>query len=615
MTLKDFHGGSIPSDLPLPSAPGIIVRSSDRSSYDRQTAWGNPAGRSDYRTRPGSSPATRNFDDKTPFLSHTGHIGRNFDEDERKPLDGVSAPRRTVSDETLHAPPIRAELKPDSVSAGRLSGRQGLTPVSQLPTAMASSYSARLSESAHVGVNSQNSRGNSAHPVSGAYPNAWAVRKEVVGVTEPVLSAWSESVAVSKLAHASALEKVSSGRWQTKHSVHHQPDVEVIKYPEMDSGSVLKGSNNNNNSNNGMGVVSERENYDAMLDRHAERGPIIEDGVWGGGKELQSYEKARSPMYLETKDGNPAFCTDSIQPAPNHVKFGGHELQSSLTSEASERPKLFARLKPLEVSEPPVINYKQGYQGQSDSAHAEIDNQVHGNLSPEKSGSGGTESGNRALERPKLNLKPRSQPLQQVEDNVEKERSTLFGGARPRELVLKERGIDDVADNHDLSQPPIRVKHDVPKTETVFGHASSRNSERAENLPFDHRIGKNTERKDQRVDIERADMQKRNWRNENWRNSRETEKQQQQQQQQERQRSPETWRKPVEEPKPASPDTPGLRYGKAASAVELAQAFSRSVSDPKTVDGLSSQRGLPSRTQVPFSRLTSPTPRRQINGY
>ena len=25
MTLKDFHGGSIPSDLPLPSAPGAYV--------------------------------------------------------------------------------------------------------------------------------------------------------------------------------------------------------------------------------------------------------------------------------------------------------------------------------------------------------------------------------------------------------------------------------------------------------------------------------------------------------------------------------------------------------------------------------------------------------------
>lgn len=23
MTLKDFHGGSIPTDLPLPSAPGV----------------------------------------------------------------------------------------------------------------------------------------------------------------------------------------------------------------------------------------------------------------------------------------------------------------------------------------------------------------------------------------------------------------------------------------------------------------------------------------------------------------------------------------------------------------------------------------------------------------
>ena len=76
-----------------------VVRPSDRSGFDRHTSWGNPTGRPDYRSRPNSSPATRNFDDKTPFLAHTVHIGRNFDEDERKPLDGVSAPRRTVSDE------------------------------------------------------------------------------------------------------------------------------------------------------------------------------------------------------------------------------------------------------------------------------------------------------------------------------------------------------------------------------------------------------------------------------------------------------------------------------------------------------------------------------------
>lgn len=100
-------------------------------------------------------------------------------------------------------------------------------------------------------------------------------------------------------------------------------------------------------------------------------------------------------------------------------------------------------------------------------------------------------------------------------------------------------------------------------------------------------------------------MQKKKWRNDNWRS---TEKPQQQ----ERQPSPETWRKPVE--------NSGLRFGKAVSAVDLAQAFSRSVSSPKPVDQFSGQRvlpgqkGLPVRTQVPFSRLTGST-RSQINGY
>ncbi len=125
-------------------------------------------------------------------------------------------------------------------------------------------------------------------------------------------------------------------------------------------------------------------------------------------------------------------------------------------------------------------------------------------------------------------------------------------------------------------------------------------SEKTENPLVDQRTGKRFERKDQRQDTERVDMQRRNWRNESRRNNREPEKQQQQG---ERPPSLETWRKPVEQPKPASPDSGGLRYGKAASAVELAQAYSRSVSDPKIADPFSVQRGLPGRTQMPFSRL------------
>lgn len=87
---------------------------------------------------------------------------------------------------------------------------------------------------------------------------------------------------------------------------------------------------------------------------------------------------------------------------------------------------------------------------------------------------------------------------------------------------------------------------------------------------------------------------------------------------QERPPSPETWRKPVEEAKPVSPDAPPLRYGKAASAVELAQAFSKSVPGSKLADCFSGPGGLPNRGQIPFSRLMGPSSRpqmSQINGY
>lgn len=107
-------------------------------------------------------------------------------------------------------------------------------------------------------------------------------------------------------------------------------------------------------------------------------------------------------------------------------------------------------------------------------------------------------------------------------------------------------------------------------------------------------------------------MQKRNWRNENRRTHRETEKQQHQQP--DRPPSPETWRKPIEQPKPSSTDGASLRHGKAASAVELAQAFSRSVSDPNT-ERFSGQKGIPGGGQLPFSRLMGTTSRPQINGY
>ncbi|GFY91745.1 eukaryotic translation initiation factor-like protein [Actinidia rufa] len=248
MTLKDFHGGSIPSDLRLPSAPGVTLRPLGRPVFDRQSSWGNPIGRSDHRIRPESAGAVRNFDDTTPFLSPNAHIGRNFDEDERTPLDGLSGPRRTVSDDSIRALLMRTQLKPDYSSTGRLPSQQVSSQGSQLSSSRVSSYAGRVTEAPHVGGNPQNFSRNSSYSVqfaeaanvvmnspnfgrksgqatNGTYPTAWEIKKETVSVTEPLPAAWSGPNAASKLAHASVLEKVSSGRWQSKQPIHHLPDL------------------------------------------------------------------------------------------------------------------------------------------------------------------------------------------------------------------------------------------------------------------------------------------------------------------------------------------------------------------------------------------------------
>lgn len=628
MTLKDFHGGSIPSDLPLPSAPGVMIRPSDRGGFDRQASWGNPMGRPEHRLRPGSAGATRNFDEKTPFSSNNAPIGRNFDEDERKPLDGSSGPRRTVSDESIRALPSRVEPKAEYSVTGMVGSGQVSAPPSQNPRGAASwfneSTSMGASTKGSVGgsgrsVSSRNVSASSAQVVAGSYPNAWGLRKEVASAKESVSAPWSAPDAESKLAHASALEKVTSGRWHSKQQIHSQMDVEVVKHQDTEKELYYHGSTTVNDSvYNIPDVVGGPEYSDQVLAVHAERNLVLTDGVHGFNKELPARERARSPLFMEANERKTSPNVTGLQRPHNVVSSGGYEMQAPASSEPSERPKLklLPRSKPLENLEQ-SIDYKQVNQQPSNPVRVEKLADAYPTIDPTKTGFVEHERSNQVTERPKLNLKPRSQLLEQSEGNTENKRKPLFGGARPREMVLQNRGIDDVMHNHDLQQPHPRGKQHAGKAEAVM-HAT-RHNEKTESIPIDHRMAKNADRRDHRIDVEKGDGQRRNWRSENWRNNKETERHhhhQPQQHVQERPPSPETWRKPVEPPRPASADAPGARYGKATSAVELAAAFSKSVSDPATTtDRFSGQKSLPNRGQIPFSRLTGPQQRPQVNGY
>ncbi|KAH6831347.1 hypothetical protein C2S53_011944 [Perilla frutescens var. hirtella] len=621
MTLKDFHGGSIPSDLPLPSAPGVAVRPVDRGGFDRQMSWGNSAGRPEHRLRPASAGSARNLDEKSPFLSHSSHIGRNFDEDERKPLDGVSGPRRTVVDESFRAQPSRmVEHKTDNSTSGARVGSSPSIPVSQLSAGSAgSSYAGRVVEVHNSKFNNQTlsgSRsygssypvvgGNAGQAVSGSHPNAWGIRKEASSTKEPASAAWSAPDAETKLAHASALEKVSSGRWNSKQQTNPRKDAAVFGHSETE-GKFEYNSNNayNKKTYNRLDVVGDNSR-DLGLVMHAERSLTVGDGIHGGGKEvLPTYERAKSTIHVESYERNTAVTANGFQSIHPSARPVGTDFQSTLSSESSERPKLklLPRSKPLENIESPP-DQKQRYEQTSDHLHME-DNHEAKNLVVS----------DRAPERPKLNLKPRSHSQEQFEGNSVAKRGTVFGEARPREMVLKARGLEDDLNNYE-GQSPLRVKEVSPKADAFTHGSSARYSEKSEGIPTDQRMVKYSNRRDNQLDVERSDSHRRNKQNEIWRNNKDTEKHrnQQQKQLQDRPPSPETWRKPVDHVNPAPTDSP-LRYGKAASAVELAQAFSKSVSDPTAADRVSGPRGIPGRNQMPFSRLTGPTPRPQINGY
>ncbi|KZV53248.1 hypothetical protein F511_21505 [Dorcoceras hygrometricum] len=618
MTLKDFHGGSIPSDLPLPSAPGVTMRPADRGGFDRQAPWGNSVGRSDHRLRPASAGSARNLDDKSPFLSPSAQIGRNFDEDERKPLDGVSGPRRTISDVNIHAQESGLiGPKTDNVCGIRTGSMTASVQVSQVSSdLMAIPYGGRRIEVPNGGLSVQNITGsastrlnysnvadNAGKTVAGSNPNAWGLRKETIAGKEPIFVAWSAPDAETKLAHASALEKVSSGRWNSKEHVPHQKDIQVLGNPETGAEFLCKGNSIYwKDSNYQINVAKSPDCHDIALAMHAEKSLIVDDVIHSGVKEVLPYEGLRLTTQMESHERNPALYSSGLRSLHASGKLGGSEFHSSLPSEPSERPKLklLPRSKPLEHLEP-RFEYKQGLQPPS-SVQVGDDDGVNATKCSVQHETTESMILNRTLEPSKLNLKPQSLHLEPLDGKNDIKRGTVFGGARPREVILMERGSDNAAISSHV-QSPSRVKQVVPMANTSF-HANPHFGEKAENV-------KRTDRRDHPSSGERMDSQMWNRRNEIRKNNKDTEKHRNQQLQ-DRPPSPETWRKPVEQPRPTSPP---LRYGKAASAVELAQTFSRSVSDQALSDRFSGSKGIQRPGQIPFSRLTGPTPRPQINGY
>ncbi|ONM58076.1 eukaryotic translation initiation factor-related [Zea mays] len=501
MTLKDFHGGSIPSELPLPSAPAAAVA----------------------RPRvPVASPTAAAAAAAMPsFLTNPSRIGRHFDEDERTPFE-PAAPRRPAPSPTSYAPaPVVA-------------------------------------------------------PTRSGSGNAWGPRKEASPASSPVgpapASAGGQIWSATRIAQASAVEKVISGRWHTS-KPSSPPAPVTVPAPVL------------------ITVAP----------------PEVERPRSVGVRELDSgVERGAAP----------------VRPASHEGRVGGE----GRDGDTPERPrlKLLPRSKPIEAPEPSptYVAEKQVHQVQvtANLMKAEVDHDVHQNAMTAKTGVLGADAESKVAERPRLNLKPRSYATGQSDEMAVKERPSLFGGARPREQVLKERGVDVLASDLERISPVGRSKGEFAKVEQKVEALSINPSlERADGFSAGHRGPRSVDKKDYRRDTEKADAYRPSRREDNRRVARDMEKPQEQPRPE-----PETWRKPVEPPKPevATP-----RFGKAATALELAQAFSTSMSDTAPQNRLTS---VPSprvplspgaRDQSGFSRLTdsrtlrSSPSQRKINGY
>ena len=276
----------------------------DRGAYERPMGGG--LGRPDYyRNRPGSaggigSGAVRGLEDGAPFLAL---IGRNFDEDERKPFDASSAPRRAGPVETRSM-----ETRPQLHQFSSTSARPGSSPSTQATPQTYPSFSGSASTAAIGNFNFSHSQSQGSSQV-----NAWGIKKEET-ITQTMVSA-SSCIAASRFAQASAIEKVTSGRWQSKHGMINQ-NFEAENVPMAESGGR---------------DLRFKDDDGASLRRFGERA---------------NFDRS----YSEKKEIRP----DGARPTSAEGRLFSQQIQKKETAEISERMKLSSlslSIKPVQPAE------------------------------------------------------------------------------------------------------------------------------------------------------------------------------------------------------------------------------------------------------------------------
>ncbi|CAK9882900.1 unnamed protein product [Sphagnum jensenii] len=478
MTLKDFHGGSIPSDLPLPSAPGMAV---ERSSFERQGsgAWMSPVGRGGYggnernsmgQNRQGLGNAIRGFEDKASLFPNPANIGRNYDEDERKPVDGRPRSSHSAEQYEEHAYDERPRSGHHDKTFNRFSpdehGFRGMAPA----------------------ASGQSSQVNKPKPPVSPPPPNWRQPPQQPPPTAGFVDRNSGP-------NVWPARQVSEVNQMPAELVQNQSQVSVSWRTQTPKSKTLD-----------LAMPDNKASPKSWQPEHSYGGESTGWQGHGHGSENpeRSHFSRQQAMYPD-KNINPRGYASGIAQMDGRVIYGESYGGRGAYKPVAERPKLklLPRSKPLELnealgcigSEVPAIEVLTilSYIYDAIDASGFV---VKGPPSNFESGDGGS----KLVERPKLNLKPRSQPLEAQGATGGSDRSwdSVFGGARPRELVLRARGANDfgTAGENRIPSPPSPRIGQIPgsgntKLEQQKGGRSDRSDSRGEekqvgSQPYEH---------------------------------------------------------------------------------------------------------------------------------
>ncbi|XP_024529329.1 uncharacterized protein LOC9651498 isoform X1 [Selaginella moellendorffii] len=495
MSLKVFHGGSIPSDLQLPSAPGMTV---DRSAYERPSSanvWSsasNPMskGYGNHRqallpngeTRPSSAAAAPS----SSYFPNTATMGRNYDEDERRPVDF----RPRTSPGGHHDYRSREYDNGGGVYfKGRLSRSPDHLRYSAYPPGGGDRFGPPLQPSM---------AGSPERPPV----NAWAARRgERLEPDASATSPWRVRNSMARIAEASAIDKVSSGRWQPAATPRKEPlyDVDArkvdishaIEQQEVEDGRRVDSYHHTSwkqqpaeatpeggyrSRFNDAGDTSERARFEYD---HFERGDSFrgvneqsyhsfqEDRVAGHGS-TSAYD-CLEVHYTQGDDGRHSADAQASQ-KQQHLSDSRHgpgarqhpanvfERQSTdsnvVNHERLQRQRSFDSER--NRTSATAVNHEFNHQS---SAHVST---MVGSTYSDSTKTGAALLRSTSGERPKLKLLPRSKPMEDRHDFFEDEGTFLSEADRAgRQQHASER---ETHDSRPVVTPSAQTEHDTCPT-------------------------------------------------------------------------------------------------------------------------------------------------------